>query len=223
MDNRSGLFNRQPGGPVAGFDGGKVPVPRNAQENGPVQDPNGQALAAPLATGQLLTVAPEAEMQKIEFRNVGPGSLQLIDGRSAHNNGWFIVRTPIPAGATDNAVEWIVTPNTVPDWTYRPVIQVSQIGYTPAQPKQAVIELPSGSAPTGEATLFHLTPQGCERVMAAVPDSWGDFLRYFYAMFDFSNVTEPGMYVITYGETVSHPFRIEDDVYARHAWQPTIE
>jgi endoglucanase len=223
MDGKAGLFNRQPDGPLVTLEGPRVPVPRNAQENGPVQDPNGQVLAAPLATGQRLIVAPEAEMQRIEFRNVGSGELQLIDGRSAHPNGWFVVRTPIPAGATQRAVEWIVTPTTVPGWSYPPVIQVSQIGYAPAQPKRAVIEMAQGSAPAGEATLYRLTATGRERVMAAVPQVWGDFLRYSYARFDFSEVTEPGLYEIAYGETVSHPFRIDASVYARHAWQPTLE
>ena len=223
MDGHAGLFNRQPDGPLIALDGPRVPVPRNAQDNGPVQDPNGQVLAAPLATGQRLIVAPEAEMQRIEFRNVGSGELQLIDGRSAHPNGWFVVRTPIAAGTTQRAVEWIVTPTTAPDWSYGPVIQVSQIGYAPGQPKRAVIEMAQGSAPSGEATLYRLTATGRERVMAAVPQAWGDFLRYSYARFDFSAVTEPGLYEVAYGEATSHPFRIDAGVYARHAWQPTLE
>ena len=223
MDGKAGLFNRQPEGPLITLDGPRVPVPRNVQDNGPVQDPNGQVVAAPLAAGQVLTVAPEAAMQRIEFRNVGPGELQLIDGRSAHPNGWFVVRTLIPAGATTRAVEWIVTPTTVDEWRYGPVIQVSQIGYAPAQPKRAVIELARGAAPSGEAMLYRLTSGAREQVMAAAPQAWGDFLRYSYAQFDFSSITEPGLYQIEYGGTASHPFRIDAAVYSRHAWQPTLE
>ncbi|HSG33972.1 MAG TPA: cellulase N-terminal Ig-like domain-containing protein [Sphingomonadaceae bacterium] len=223
MDEAAGLFSPQPEGPMVEQAGGTVPVPRNVQENGPVQDPNGQVLAAPLAIGRQLTVAPEDEMRRITFRNDGPGELQLIDGRSAHNKGWFIVRTPIPAGATDKAVEWIVTPSTVADWSYGPVIQVSQIGYAPAQPKRAVIELARGSAAGSEAVLYRLTAEGREKVLAAVPQLWGDFLRYSYASFDFSEVRESGLYEIAYGDARSHPFRIDPQVYARHAWQPTLE
>ena len=223
MDGKAGLFNRQPEGPLITLDGPRVPVPRNAQPNGPVQDPNGQVLAAPLAAGQVLTVAPEAALQRIEFRNVGAGELQLIDGRSAHPNGWFVVRTPIPAGATARAVEWIVTPTTVDEWSYGPVIQVSQIGYAPGQPKRAVIELARGSEPSGEATLYRLTAGGRDRVMAGLPQAWGDFLRYDYAQFDFTSVTQPGLYQIEFGGATSHPFRIDPDVYSRHAWQPTLE
>lgn len=223
MDGASGLFNRQPEGPLVTLDGPRVPVPRNVQPNGPVQDPNGQVIAAPLAAGQRLTVAPEASMQRIEFRNVGPGELQLIDGRSAHANGWFIVRTAIPAGATKRAVEWIVTPTTVADWRYGPVIQVSQLGYAPAQPKRAVIELQRGMAPAGEAVLYRLGAGEREVVKTAAPQVWGDFLRYGYAHFDFSEVTQAGLYQLEYGGTTSHPFRIDPAVYARHAWQPTLE
>lgn len=223
MDGKAGLFNRQPEGPLVTLGGPGVPVPRNAQANGPVQDPNGQVLAAPLAAGQVLTVAPEAAMQRIEFRNVGPGELQLIDGRSAHPNGWFVVRTPIPAGATTRVVEWIVSPTTVEEWSYGPVIQVSQIGYAPRQPKRAVIELARGETPSGQATLHRLTAAGREPVLTGAPQVWGDFLRYSYAQFDFTSVTEPGLYQLEYGGTTSHPFRIDAAVYSRHAWQPTLE
>ncbi|MGB5779440.1 MAG: cellulase N-terminal Ig-like domain-containing protein [Allopontixanthobacter sediminis] len=223
MDGKAGLFHNQPNGPVATLAGGAVAVPRNAQENGPVQDPNSQQLATPLATGQRLTVAPETELQRIRFENLGSGELELIDGRSAHNNGWFIVRTAIPAGATTRAVEWLVTPDTDADWSYGPVIQVSQIGYAPAQPKRAVIEMARGEKPAGAATLYRLTGKGREQVLSAVPRPWGDFLRYDYASFDFSAINTPGLYQIAYGKSVSHPFRIDNEVYSRHAWQPTLE
>ena len=223
MDESAGLFERQPNGPVVTLNGPRVPTPRNVQDNGPVQDPNGQVIAAPLATGTQLTVAPEDDLMRMTIRNVGEGELQLIDGRSAHNNGWFVVRTPIPAGETTRAVEWIVTPHTDPEWSYGPVIQVSQLGYAPTQPKQAVIELARGSGVDAEARLVRLTAEGRETVKSARPEEWGDFLRYSYARFDFSDVAQPGLYEVHYGDSASHPFRIDRRVWARHAWQPTLE
>ena len=133
LDDTSGIFPRQPSGPIERLGGAAVPEPRNRQANGPVQSLNGQPLAAPLATGKTLTVAPEEDLQRLRIESLD-GTLELIDGRSAHNNGWFIVRQPIPAGATKNAIEWVVDANTVENWTYKPVIQVSQVGYAPAQP-----------------------------------------------------------------------------------------
>ena len=47
LDDASGIFPRQPGGPVERLGGGTVPEQRNRQPNGPVQSLNGQALAAP--------------------------------------------------------------------------------------------------------------------------------------------------------------------------------
>jgi len=52
--------------------------------------------------------------------------LKLYDGRMNHNNGWFVISSEVPAGATDNAIEWVITPNVVEDWIYPPVVQTSQ-------------------------------------------------------------------------------------------------
>ena len=62
-----------------------------------------------------------------------------------------------------------------------------------------------------------------ETVLEAKPEEWGRFLRFNYLRLDFTAVTQPGMYVVSYGEVRSNPFRIGADVYARHVWQPTLE
>jgi hypothetical protein len=149
--------------------------------------------------------------------------LELIDGRSNHNNGWFIVRGALAAGATTRALEWVVTPHTVASWRYEPAIQVSQVGYAPAQPKRAIIELDVRDTSLQPARLHRLTENGEQEVLSVKPTDWGNFLRYRYAAVDFSSVREPGMYVLSYGGKTSHPFRIGADVYARHVWQPTLE
>jgi endoglucanase len=222
MDGAQGIFPRQAEGPVARLGGGKVPDPRNMQPNGPVQSLNGQPLAEPLAMGKTLIVAPEEEKQRLRIET-RTGELELIDGRLAHNNGWYIVRSQIAAGATKNAVEWIVTPNVVPNWRYDPVIQVSQIGYALQQPKRAVIELDAAETKIGQARLYKLGAEGRKQVMAGTPTAWGNFLRYRYVTYDFSQVRDPGMYQLEYAGKRSHAFRIDDQVYARHAWQPTLE
>ena len=222
MDSSSGIFPRQPNGPVALSGGPAVPVPIPVQANGPVTSLNGEALPIPLGTGRRLVVAPDEDLQRLTIESRS-GTLELIDGRLNHNNGWFVVRGTIPAGATANALEWVVTPNVVKDWVYKPVVQVSQIGYAPSQPKKAVIELDPTDGAASAAHLFRLTENGREEVLEAVPQRWGAFLRYNYSVFDFSKVTRPGMYVVGYGDTLSAPFKIGDDVYSRHVWQPTLE
>jgi hypothetical protein len=222
MDGASGIFPRQPNGPVVFSSGPAVETPVPVQANGPVTSLNREPLPVPLATGRTLVVAPDEDRQRIRIES-RTGSLELIDGRLNHNNGWFIVRGVVPAGATANAIEWVVTPNVVPNWTYDPVIQVSQVGYAIRQPKQAVIELDPNDRAVKKARLFRLTENGRKEVVETTPERWGNFLRYDYRVFDFSKVTEPGMYVVGYGDKLSHPFKIGDDVYARHAWQPTLE
>ena len=66
----------------------------------------------------------------------------LILGKLA-DTGLVDVPVVVHLGAK-GVVEWIVTPNTEQDWRYEPVIQVSQLGYAPTQPKRAVIETASG-------------------------------------------------------------------------------
>ncbi|MBR0552041.1 cellulase N-terminal Ig-like domain-containing protein [Stakelama marina] len=224
MDKQSGVFAPQPEGPIRLQDGGTVPVPRNVTGDGPTPDPNGEPLPVPMATGHKLVVAPETDAQRMTITSDG-APLELLDGRLPHNNGWFVIRSAIPAGATKNAITWTVTPNTVPDWRYTPVIQVSQIGYAPAQPKRAVIELDGRTtdAQLKPVTLFRLTDHGREQVMAGKGEPWGKFLRYRYVTLDFSRIRDPGMYQIGYGDQLSHPFRIDGNVYARGAWQPTLE
>ena len=65
----------------------------------------------------------------------------LFDGRMLAQNGWFVVRSLLPAGKTGKVLTWTVTPNTIKDWVREPNIGFSQVGYIPSQQKVAVIEL----------------------------------------------------------------------------------
>ena len=191
------------------------------QPNGPLTQVDGTYLGKKLATGNELVVAPENDLQRIRFTS--NGTLELWDGRTNHNNGWFIVRSEVPAGATESAIEWVVTPNVVEGWVYEPVIQVSQLGYHSDQTKVAVIETDPADPSIEEMSLFRLTPKGRELVQSGKPQKWGDFLRYTYLTYDFTETRDPGMYVITYGDQQTHAFKIGKEVYDRHVWQPTLE
>jgi hypothetical protein len=203
LDDRSGIFPIQP--------------------NGPVGDVAGEILAEPLATGRKLVVAPELDARRLVIENLG-GELELLDGRTNHNNGWYIVRSTVPAKATKRAIEWRITANADPEWHYEPVVQVSQLGYAPSQPKRAVIEMDRRDDAPGEIRLLRLGGDGAEVVKQGKPAPWsGEFLRYDYRTWDFSDVTEPGMYQVEYRGERSHAFRIAPDIYARHAWEPVLE
>jgi hypothetical protein len=70
--------------------------------------------------------------------------------------------------------------------------------------------------------IHRLTLDGTPAVAAAgVPKPWGRFLRQQYAVFDFSAVREPGVYVAEYRGQSAGPFRIAPDVYVT-AWQPAV-
>ena len=192
------------------------------QANGPIAERNGEWLNEPMARGKKLVVAPAEDLQRLLIE-ASKGELELLDGRSNHNNGWFIVRTLIPAGATKNAIEWLITPHTVAGWKREPVIQVSQLGYAEKQAKRIIIEQDKHDEIAGELELFRLDENGKTRVAGGPVKPWGKFLRYGYFTYDFSAVQAPGMYVAEYQGQRSHPFKIGNDVYSRHAWQPTLE
>lgn len=204
MDEQPGMFPRQANGPT-------------------YLNPEGEAEAVPLAIGHTLVVAPETDWLRMTIESQG-SPLQLLDGSLKHNNGWFVVHSLVPAGATKNAIRWKITPHVIPDWKYEPVIHVSQVGYHPRQKKVAFIELDKRETVIQKASLQKVNPSGEYRtVMEKQPELWGQYLRYKYAIFDFSEIAEPGIYVVQYGDLTSNPFQIDRNVYKRHVWQPTLE
>jgi endoglucanase len=204
MDEQPGMFPRQANGPTTA-------------------NPEGEAEAEPFAKGHTLVVAPETDRFRMTIESQS-SPLQLLDGSLKHNNGWFVVHSLIPAGATKNAVQWKITPHVIPNWKYEPVIHVSQVGYHPKQKKVAFIELDNQETALQKAMLQKVKPSGeYQTVMEKQPELWGQFLRYKYATFDFSEIDEPGIYVVRYGDLTSNPFQIDRNVYKRHVWQPTLE
>ena len=43
------------------------------------------------------------------------------------NNGWFVLRSTVPAGVAKDAVEWIISPVVDTSWRYKPVIQFRRL------------------------------------------------------------------------------------------------
>ncbi|MDZ7723034.1 MAG: glycoside hydrolase family 9 protein [candidate division KSB1 bacterium] len=149
--------------------------------------------------------------------------LKLYDGRNKAQNGWFVVRSLIPTETSGKVIEWFLKAGTKPDWIRTPVIAHSQLGYHPNQDKTAVIELDMRDEPLKSATLFKVDKDGSLiQAYSAALESWGDFLRYQYLMFDFSSVQKSGIYVIEYGDQRTRAFRIAEDIYET-AWYPSLE
>jgi len=204
MDASSGIFPRQFDSPV-------------------VHRANGILEPEPLARGKQLTLSPEDPLTRLSFR-AEAGELCLLDGRYLAQNGWFIVRSLVPGGVRDGVIEWVITPNQIPGWKRKPVICYSQVGYHPRQKKRAVIEFGEEVPRLEQARLMRIDTDGQPHIeKAAQPDTWGAYLAYRYATFDFSEVAKPGMYCLAYGGETSQPFPILESVYEKRVWQPTLE
>ena len=205
MDDKSGIFPRQPEG--------------EAHINS-----LGEADASPLAEGKTLVVAPESDMFRMKIESLGSTDLMLLDGSLKHNNGWFVVRSLVPAGATQNAIQWKITPSVIPDFKYSPVVHLSQVGYHPEQGKIAYIEMDKRETDLQKAILYKITPSGEYQIVKEMePKEWGQYLRYKYATCDFSEVKAPGIYQLKYGDFTTNSFEINPDVYKQHVWQPTLD
>ena len=234
MDKQTGLYPQQPNSPL-------LEVPTNRGHDGDYFADRGQKadlaqldgegysplraddiIALPYAEGRKFTSRPDDASQRLTVESL-TGNLKLYDGRMNHNNGWFVLRSEIARGATKGAVRWIITPAVDPSWRYEPVVQTSQVGYQPHQPKHIVIETDKRDQNLATAQLVRIDPQGETVVRTLQPTVWGDFLRYRYLTADFSDVEQAGLYQVRYGDAKSSVFRIDGDVYDRGVWQPVIE
>lgn len=183
---------------------------------------NGKADPIALAQGQHLVFAPEDNERRVSIRSTST-PLELYDGRGKAQNGWFVVRSQIPANKTGAVIEWQIDAATVKNWIRKPMIAHSQVGYHPAQKKVALIELDARDKKIQKVSLVKINADGTRKtVLSEKPKSWGKYLRYEYRQFDFSKIQTPGLYAITYGDQETHSFRIDKTVYEA-AWHPTLD
>jgi hypothetical protein len=202
FDSSYGIFPRHPGGPMQ-------------------READGSAQAVALASGDQAVLSPEDPLTRVSITSES-GPIMLFDARNKAQNGWFVLRTLLPSGRTENALVWHIRPNVISGWIRPPVVAYNQVGYTPERSKVAVIELdPLFDAPK-TARVLKLGPDGYKEVFSGELKPWGKWLRYQYAHFDFSSVREPGIYAIEYAGKRNPPFLIAKDVYA-HIWQPSLD
>ena len=182
----------------------------------------GKTEPLPLAKGKTFSLAPEDPMKHIV---VSSDSLEimLFDGRNKAQNGWYVLRSLLPPDQTGCVLKWNIKAYTKDNFVRKPVIAHSQVGYHPRQKKVAVIELDKNHLLRSSAHLYKLNEEGhLIHVFESETQPWGNFFRYHYALFDFSEITDPGTYVIKYENIQTQAFKIGEDVYC-DAWHPTLD
>ena len=176
----------------------------------------------PISKGHTIVVAPEDESLRVLFSS--DAELNLFDGRNLSQNGTFVVRSYLPGGKTGTVLEWYVEPTPNAAWIREPNVGFSQIGYTPAQKKVAVIELDRNDKVSAKAKIWRVNADGSSTlVLTPEVKEWGVFYdRYNYAQCDFSAVREPGTYYIEYKGVKTNPFPINVNVYDGK-WHNTMD
>ena len=167
----------------------------------------------PLESGKEFIIAPDAPERMMTIKSAD-ADIMLFDGRMLAQNGWYVFRSMLPAGKTGKLITWTVEPNAVPDWIREPNIGFSQVGYITTQPKIAVIETDKKDKTLSKASIIKVEDNGNETIAYTGKTTlWGDFYKYRYLHFDFSEVTESGIYYIQYGDVKTNNFIINDNVY----------
>ena len=179
-------------------------------------------VAKPMSTGHQIVLAPEDDALRVGVKS--DTEIGIYDGRHLAQNGMFVLRSLLPGGKTGTVVEWFLTPSISKDWIRPANIGFSQVGYTPAQKKVAVVELDKNDTPAATARILRVNPDGSKSVAKTVAAKfWGEYHhRYNYVQIDFSDIREPGLYSIDYQGVETNAFPIDKDVYT-DKWHPTMD
>ena len=167
----------------------------------------------PMETGHSIVMASDTPERMIRISS-NDAELKLYDGRMLAQNGWYVLRSVLPKGKTGKVITWTVEPNAIPGWIREPNIGISQVGYTPEQPKVAVIELDKKDKVQATAKLMRIKDDGTTEVaFTGDIQPWGPYFKYNYVKFDFSGIQQPGVYYVQYGNTKTNNFLIDAHVY----------
>jgi len=167
----------------------------------------------PMSVGHTMLFAPDDPERMVKISSES-AELKLYDGRMIAQNGWFVLRSLLPEGRTGKVLSWLVEPNAVKGWKREPNVGFSQVGYIPSQPKVAVIELDALDKPLASASVWRVKDDGSvEKAFGGKVSVWGKYYKYNYAKFDFTQLREPGVYYIRYGDVKTGNFIIDNSVY----------
>ena len=175
-----------------------------------------------MSTGHQIVLAPEDDALRVGVTS--ESEVSIYDGRHLAQNGMFVLRSLLPGGKTGVVLEWYLEPSISKDWIRPANIGFSQVGYSPAQKKVAVVELDKNDTPARTAKLLRVNPDGTKSVAKEIPAKfWGEFHhRYNYVQLDFSDVKDPGLYCIDYQGVETNAFPIDKNIYS-DKWHPSMD
>ena len=189
----------------------------------------GNSQVLPMATGKKFNMAPDDEWFNVVVTSK-TGDMSLSDGRNRAQNGWFNLGELFTSNKAGSKIVWNISPKVKPDWKRDPNVAFSQAGYSSEQEKYAVIELDMyDTTYPKSAELYRLNADGTsEMVLTDVlkhydgtPDKFEFRRRYNYMRFNFTDITDNGMYYIKYGDQKTEVFPIAHNVYDR-IWQTAL-
>ena len=219
--SHAGIFPRTPNDPMIKV----LPLPDEPKKAYYLEDwdkAKGFTQPLPFAEGKSITLGVDDSLARITVVS-DTAALMLFDGRSRAQNGWFVLRSLIPAGKTTGAIVWHVRPDVIPKWTRPPMIAHSQVGYAPGFSKVAVLELDPKYTGPQTAKVLRLTEGGAyQQVFEGPITPATPWLRYVYSKFDFTQVNDPGLYIIEYADQRTAPFPISKEAYA-NIWQDSLD
>ncbi len=166
----------------------------------------------PIEKGKTMILAPDDPGRLVKITS--DSDLMFYDGRILAQNGWYVIRSLLPSGQTGKVLTWMVEPHAIEGWIREPNIGFSQVGYLPSQPKVSVIELDKNDQTEATASIYKIEEDGkTTRVYTGSIEPWGDYYKYHYVKFNFTEVNTPGIYYIQYGDIKTNHFIIEENVY----------
>lgn len=176
-----------------------------------------------ISRSEKIQIAPEDDLRALTIEAEENCVLSLTDGRGRGNHAGYTVFVKLIHRSPSKSFKAKITPRINPNWRRDPVIQFSQLGYHPKQRKQAVLELDPRSAPAEKMRLSRLAANGEKIILKETdPEKWGEMFDFTYYTFDFTEITEPGQYLLEYKNQASGPILIHPNVY-REAWHPTMD
>ncbi len=218
---QAGIFPRTPNDPMVKV----LPLadePKKAYYLEDWDKAKGYTQPLPFAEGKSITLGIDDPLARVNVKS-DTSNLMLFDGRNRAQNGWFVLRSLIPAGKTTGAIVWHIKPDLIPNWTRPPMIAHSQVGYAPGFSKVAVLELDPKYDGPKTAKVLRLMEDGAYKQAFEGPITASEaWLRYVYSKFDFTPVNDPGLYVIEYAGQRTAPFPISKDAYA-NIWQDSLD